>query len=404
MIRQKQFESGKSGPLSGVRVIDLSRLMAGNMLTLQLADFGAEVIKVEPPNVGDTLRHWKQGEISVWWKVYSRNKKSITLNTRSAEAADILKSLARGADIFVESFRPGVLEAMGVSPGALLEINPKLVIVRITGWGQTGPYKSRPGFGTLVEAMSGFAEKNGFPDKPAALPNLGLADMVAGLYGASATLTALRAAEQPEGKGQVVDLSLLEPLLSILGPDAEIFRLTGELPKRTGNRTEITAPRNAYQTLDDEWIVLSASTQQMAFRLFDAIGRPELKGDARFATNGVRLQNVDALDQIIADFVRLRSLDENLSFFREKHVTVGPIYNVGQILQDNHIIEREVLVDLPDQDIGRVCMHNVVPRLEGTPGLIRQPAPKLGQHNAEIYHGLGFSDEQIEAHKANGIF
>jgi crotonobetainyl-CoA:carnitine CoA-transferase CaiB-like acyl-CoA transferase len=403
MIRHKEFKSDGSAPLSGVRVIDLSRLMAGNMLTLQLADFGAEVIKVEPPGVGDTLRHWTQDDVPVWWKVYSRNKKSVTLNTRSKTAPDILKSLIKDAHIFVESFRPGVLEAMGASPAELLAVNPKLVIVRITGWGQTGPYKDRPGFGTLVEAMSGFAEKNGFPDKPPALPNLGLADMVAGLYGFSAALIALREAEKPGGAGQVVDLSLLEPLLSILGPDAEIYRLTGRLPERTGNRTAIAAPRNAYRTKEGEWIALSASTQQMAFRLLEAIGRPELKNSPKFSTNECRIRNVDELDQIIGDFVKTKTLDENLNYLRSHHITVAPIYNIKQIMNDRHVLEREVLVEVSDKDLGGVYMHNVVPKLDRTPGTIRSPAPALGEHNQEIYQSTGMSAETIKEYSMNGI-
>lgn len=402
MIHKKQFEATKTGPLSGVRVIDLSRLMAGNMLTLQFADFGAEVIKVEPPKSGDTLRNWKSDGISVWWKVYARNKKSVTLNTRSKAAARILKSLVSTADILVESFRPGVLEAMGLSPETLLSINEKLVIVRITGWGQTGPYKARPGFGTLIEAMSGFAEKNGFPDKPPALPNLGLADMVAGIYGFSAAMVALREAEKPGGKGQVVDVSLLEPLFSILGPDAELYRLTGQLPERIGNRTSITAPRNAYQTKDNEWIVLSASIQQMAARLFEAIGKPELIRDPKFATNASRIENVDELDAIIAAFVRERTLKDNLEYFRGQQITVGPVYNIKQILEDEHIIDREILVDLPDSTLGAVYMHNVLPRLSRTPGHIRKPAPDLGADNDAVYQDIGLSKEEITQLRQDG--
>jgi crotonobetainyl-CoA:carnitine CoA-transferase CaiB-like acyl-CoA transferase len=222
-----EFEPQSKGPLAGVRVLDLSRLMAGNMLSLQLADFGADVIKVEPPGAGDTLRHWKERELPIWWKVYARNKKSITVNTRSKAGVTLLKRLLPSAQILIESFRPGVLEAMGLDLDVLHSINPKLVLVRLTGWGQTGPYRSRPGFGTLIEGFSGFAAKNGFPDKPPALPNLGLADMVAGLTAASATLIALREAEKVGGKGQMVDVSLLEPLMAILGPDAALYKVTG---------------------------------------------------------------------------------------------------------------------------------------------------------------------------------
>ncbi|PIK72040.1 CoA transferase, partial [Methylobacterium frigidaeris] len=271
------------GPLAGIRVLDLSRLVAGNMLSLQLADFGADVIKLEPER-GDPLRHWQENGIPAWWKVYGRNKRSIRLDLREREGKAALRRLVPTAQVLIEGFRPGVMEAAGFSPEVLLGLNPKLVIVRVSGFGQTGPYAQRPGFGSLIEAMSGFAAKNGFADKPPALPNLALADMVAGLSGAFATLAALRVAEGPEGAGQVVDLSLLEPLHATLGPDAAIHRLTGRVPSRIGNRVSITAPRNVYRTRDGEWLALSASTQAMAARLFSAIGRAEMIADPRFST------------------------------------------------------------------------------------------------------------------------
>lgn len=397
-----EFAPAQKGPLDGVRVLDLSRLMAGNMLTLQLADFGAEVIKVEPPTVGDTLRHWKEQDLSVWWKVYARNKKSITLNTREPEAVEVLKKLVSDAQIMVESFRPGVLEAMGLSPEVLLAINPKLVLVRITGWGQTGPYKERPGFGTLIEGMSGFAAKNGFPDKPPALPNLGLADMVAGLTAASATVIALREAEKSGGKGQVIDVSLLEPLLSILGPDAALYKLTGRITPRTGNRTSITAPRNAYETSDQQWIVMSGSTQRMAERLFDAIDRPDLKDNPKFKTSADRVANVEELDEIIGEFILKRTLAENLAYFEKAEVTFGPINDARQVTEDMHVQEREILVELPDQDLDRIPMHNVTPRLSGTPGAIRTPAPEIGEHNDEIYSAVGLTTSEISSLRSKG--
>jgi crotonobetainyl-CoA:carnitine CoA-transferase CaiB-like acyl-CoA transferase len=403
-LRSYEYYPDQRGPLHGVRVLDLTRLMAGNMLTLQLADFGAEVIKVEPPSVGDTLRHWREKGLSIWWKVYARNKKSITLNPRDPVGVELLRRLVPSANILLESFRPGVLEAMGLAPEELWNINPKLVIVRISGWGQHGPYSQRPGFGTLVEGMSGFAAKNGFPDKPPALPNLGLADMVAGLNGLSATLIALREAEKPEGRGQVVDVSLLEPLVSILGPDAAFYKLTGEVQPRTGNRTSITAPRNAYQTADGKWIVLSASTQRMAERLLEAIGRPDMNEDPKFRTSADRVKNVEELDAVIAAFISERSLEDNLAFFESAQVTAGPIYDSSELPDDVHVREREVLVELPDEDLGRLPMHNVTPRLSKSPGAIRSPAPSVGQHNEQIYGELGIDAERLnELMKAGTI-
>ena len=373
------MSDGTSLPLSGIRVLDLSRLMAGNMLTLQLADFGADVIKIESQH-GDTLRDWKNGGKSIWWKVYGRNKRSICLDLKDRADVDKLLALVPEADVLVESFKTGGLESYGLAPTVLHQANPKLVIVRISGWGQTGPYAARPGFGTLVEAFSGFAEKNGFPDKPPALPNLGLADMVAGLSGAFATLAAVREVEVNGGLGQVVDLSLLEPMLAILGPDAGIYQHTGQLPQRLGNRAEVAAPRNAYPCRDGTWMVMSGSTQRMAEKILQAIGAPELVHDERFSNNTARLANIDELDRRIGDFVQQRTLDENLAHFGALGVTVGPVLNVDKLMQDPHVRQREVLVDVPDAELGSLTMHNVFPRLSRTPGRIRTPAPRLGEH------------------------
>lgn len=365
-------------PLSGIRVLDLSRLMAGNMLTVQLADFGAEVIKVESAE-GDTLRHWTNEGKPLWWKVYGRNKKSICLDLKDAADKAALMALVPQAHVVVESFRHGGMEAFGLGPAQLHAANPRLVIVRISGWGQTGPYAQRPGFGTLVEAFSGFAERNGFPDKPPALPNLGLADMIAGLSGAFATLAAVREVEVNGGQGQVVDLSLLEPMIGVLGPDAAIWQHTGKRPRRLGNRAENAAPRNAYLCSDGQWMVMSGSTQRMAERVLAAIGHPELARDARFKDNAARIANVEELDKMIGDFVKQRTLPENLAHFGEHEVTVGPVLNVDQLVQDPHVRARGVIVDVPDPEVGSVAMHEVFPRLSRTPGRIRRPAPTLGQ-------------------------
>lgn len=373
----------QSCPLDGIRVLDLSRLVAGNMLSLQLADFGAEVIKIEPAR-GDPLRHWTDNGISPYWKVYSRNKKSIRLDLKTEADKAAFAALVKTAHVVVEGFRPGVMEAMGFGPDQLLALNPKVIMARVSGWGQTGPYKNRPGFGSLVEAMSGFAAKNGFADKPPALPNMALADMIAGLSGAFAVMVALREAEKPDGQGQVIDISLLEPLHSILGADAAQYRITKEVPPRSGNRASITAPRNIYATSDKGWVALSASTQKMAERLFTAIGRADMIEDPRFRTNTARLDNVDAVDQVIQDFIGSRTLAENLAFFEKAEVTVGPVYDPAGFEQDAHVKGRGVLVEVPDKDMGTVPMHDVVPRLSRTPGAIRTGAPDLGQHEDEI--------------------
>ncbi len=381
------FQPDQACPLDGLRVLDFSRLVAGNMLTLQLADFGAEVIKLEPSS-GDPLRQWQEDGISAYWKVYGRNKKSIRLDLRSADGKALLARLIPTADVLVESFRPGAMEAAGFGPDAVAKLNPRLVFVRISGFGQTGPYAQRPGFGSLVEAMSGFAAKNGFADKPPALPNLALADMVAGIQGAFAVMVALRALQQPGGRGQVVDLSLLEPLHATLGADAAAWRITGRIPPRSGNRASITAPRNVYATSDGGYVALSASTQAMTERLFRAIGRPELIDDPRFRTNSDRLAHVNEVDQIVGDFVAARTLAENLDFFAAAETTVGPVYDAAGFEADPHVQGRGVLVEMEDAELGSIPMHAVVPRLSGTPGALRRPAPALGQHEAEILAAL----------------
>jgi crotonobetainyl-CoA:carnitine CoA-transferase CaiB-like acyl-CoA transferase len=395
------MSAAASLPLAGIRVLDLSRLMAGNMLTLQLADFGADVIKVESEH-GDTLRDWKNGGKSIWWKVYARNKRSIKLDLKDRDDVGKLLALVPDAQVLVESFKSGGLESYGLTPEVLQKANPKLVIVRISGWGQTGPYATRPGFGTLVEAFSGFAEKNGFPDKPPALPNLGLADMIAGLSGAFATLAAVREVEVNGGLGQIVDLSLLEPMLGILGPDAGIYQHTGEKPRRLGNRAEVAAPRNAYVCSDGHWMVMSGSTQRMAQRILRAVGAPELVDDPRFADNASRLANIDELDRVIGDFVRKNTLQENLEHFGKLDVTVGPVLAVDELMKDRHVLERQVLVDVPDAELGSVTMHNVFPRLSRTPGSIRTPAPALGEHTDAVLAEAGFTRAEIDALRAAG--
>lgn len=377
----------KKCPLDGVRVLDLSRLVAGNMLTHVLADLGADVVKIEPPE-GDSLRAWKLNGISVQWKVYGRNKRSIVIDLKKEDDRDVFRRLVASAHILVENFRPGVLDRLGFSLEELHEIQPKLVVMRISGWGKTGPYRDKPGFGTLVEAASGFAFKNGFPDREPLLPNLGLADSIAGLYGASAVLVALREAERGGGKGQEIDLSLLEPIISILGADQAVHKATGNLPTRTGNRTALSAPRNIYRTKDGGYVALSASTPEMAFRLFRSIGRAELCDDPKFSTNEKRVENVEELDAIIADFISERTLSENLAHFDAAEVTVGPIYDAAMLMQDPHVKARGSFVEMDDAEMGVLPMHSVVGRLSATPGAIRRPAPHLDQHRAEILEEL----------------
>jgi formyl-CoA transferase len=401
-LARRDFERDARAPLRGVRVLDLSRVVAGNMVSLLLADFGAEVIKIEPPE-GDALRDWLVAGVATNWKVYARNKKSVCLNLRRPEAIEAVLRLAAGAQVLIENFRPGTLEKMGLGPEVLHARNPRLVLVRVTGWGQDGPYRHKPGFGTLAEGMSGFAALNGFEDREPVLPPMQLADCTAGVYGAFATLVALREVERGGGHGQTIDVSLLEPLFAMLGPQAASYRASGRLRPRTGSRSTTAAPRNAYRTRDGRWVCLSASTQAMTERLLRAIGRPELIDDPRFRTNADRLRHAAELDEIIAAFIAAKSLDDNLEFFDRAEVTVGPIYDIAQIMQDRHVIEREILADYPDDELGQVPMHCVVPRLSATPGAIRLPAPRLGEHNDEVLRGAGYGDAERARLRADGV-
>lgn len=401
-LPKRDYTPAAGGPLAGLRVLDLSRLFAGNVLTQVLGDFGAEIIKVEPPE-GDTLRAWQTKGVSTHWKIYSRNKKSLCLDLRRPEAIALLRRLIPSASLLIESFRPGVLEKMGLAPADLHALNPKLVITRISGWGQDGPYNQRPGFGTVIEGMSGFASFNGFGDREPVLPPMYLADGVAGLYGASAVMIALREVEMNGGRGQVIDLPLLDPLFAILSPQAANYRLTGQVKPRTGSRSTNSAPRNVYLCSDGRYVALSGSTQGMAERILRSIGRPELVDDPRFKTNAARVQNVVELDAIIGAFIAGRTQAENVAFFEKAEVTVGPIYDVSQIVEDPHVQARELVADYPDAEMGSLPMHHVVPRLDGTPGTIRTPAPTLGEHNRELLAGIGVDDAAYAALVKAGV-
>jgi len=394
-LKQRDYTPEARGPLDGVRVLDLSRLFAGNVLTQMLGDYGAEIVKVEPPE-GDTLREWQTNGVSTHWKIYSRNKKSLALDLRKPAATDLLLRLLPSADLFIESFRPGTLEKMGLAPERLHALNPKLVVVRISGWGQDGPYSQRPGFGTVIEGMSGFASFNGFADREPVLPPMYLADGVAGLSGAAAAMIALREVEHNGGRGQVIDLPLLDPLFAILSPQAANYRLTGKVKARTGSRSGNSAPRNTYKCSDARYVAISGSTQKMAERLFRAIDRSDLIDDPRFRTNSLRLNHVAELDAIIGAFIARHTQAENVAFFERAEVTVGPIYDIAQILDDPHFVQREIVADYPDAETTTLPMHHVVPRLLGTPGSVRRRAPALGEHSRAILAELGL-DESASA-------
>jgi crotonobetainyl-CoA:carnitine CoA-transferase CaiB-like acyl-CoA transferase len=402
-LQQHGFDPTLEGPLRGVRVLDFSRLVAGNMVSLQLADFGAEVVKVEEPGHGDTLRDWREAGVSVHWKVYARNKKSITLDLKAPEAPGIILDLVEHFDVMIESFRYRYLERLGVGFARLAARNPKLVLVRVSGFGQTGPYAKRPGFGTLVEAMSGFASRNGFEDREPVLPPLAMADMIAGLYGAMAIVIAVRNIEVNGGRGQIIDLSLLDSIFSVLGPEPAVHKLSGRIRRRVGSASETASPRNVYATRDGGWVAISASTQAMTERLFAAIGRADLNEDPGFKTNRERVKRRQEVDAIVGGWIEQRTLHDTIAFFEEAGVTAAPVYDVAQFLADPHVQERGIVVEVPDDEMGTVPMHSIVPRLDGTPGVLRTPAPKLGQHNDEIYTRIGYSGERLAALRERGI-
>ena len=402
-LPSRDYTPDAPAPLDGVRVLDLSRLVAGNALTHVLADYGADVVKLERPKVGDDLRAWRVEGVSAFWKVYARNKKSVTLDYRSGEGRDLLLRLVENAQVLVENFVPGSLEKWDLGPEVLLARNPKLVMVRISGWGQTGPDSHKPGFGSLVEARSGFADINGFEDRPPVLPPLALADMVAGLYGAMATLVAVREVEVSGGQGQVIDLPLFDPLFSILGAGPATYQLTGEIAPRTGSRSTITAPRNTYRCKDGRYVALSASMQVMVDRLFKAIGREDVLEDPRFKTNADRVANNDIIDPIVAEFMASHTQAEILAHFEAADVTVGPVSDMSQIMEDPMVQARGVLANFPDAEMGQLPMHNVAAHMSGTPGQIRRPAPDLGQHNGEIYGELGLGEDDLDRLVEEGI-
>jgi crotonobetainyl-CoA:carnitine CoA-transferase CaiB-like acyl-CoA transferase len=381
------FDPKAEGPLHGIRVVDLSRLVAGNMLSLQLGDFGADVIKVEPPE-GDPLRQWKDEGHAFFWKVYGRNKRSLALNLREPRDMAALRALLATADVFIENFRPGTLEQMGLAPDTLLAANPHLIIVRISGFGQTGPYAQLPGFGSIVEGMSGFAYRNGHADREPVLPPLALADMIAGVYGANAVAMALLAREKGLAKGQVIDLSLLEPIVSVLGPEAALYKVTGKTKMRSGSASNTSSPRNVYRARDGKYLAVSGSTPQVARRIFEIIGRPDMLDDPRFATNEQRVKHRALVDEAVGAWFAEHDHDEALQIMRDAGATVGPIYSPADAAQDAHFKARGVTVEADDADYGALPMHNIVPRMSETPGVWQRPAPKIGEHNSEILREL----------------
>ena len=376
-----------------MRVLDLSRLVAGNMLTQVLGDFGAEVIKVEPP-AGDTLRAWQTNGVQTNWKIYARNKKSLGLELRKPEARELLREArALGGDVRRE-LPPRHAGEDGARAATRCSSSTRSSSSCASPAGaRTGPTSRRPGFGTLVEGMSGFASFNGFADREPVLPPMYLADTVAGLYGAAAVMIALREVEMNGGRGQVIDLPLLDPLFAVLGPQAANYRLTGKVKPRTGSRS---TNAGAAQRLPLQGrplrVPVGLDAEDGRARCSARSAAPDLIDDPRYRTNAERVKHAEELDAIIGAFIAQRTQAENVAFFEQAEVTIGPIYDIRQILEDPHVLARELVADYPDPDMGAFPMHHVVPRLSGTPGSIRTPAPRLGEHNRALLAELGVDD------------
>lgn len=391
-------------PLEGLRVLDLSRLVAGGMLGMLLADFGADVIKVEQPGVGDPLRQWTHEGKPLWWRVYGRNKKSITLNLQSPRGKALFRQLVPRFDVMIESFVPGTLERWGLGWNELHRLHPGLVLLRISGWGQTGPGSERPGFGTLVEAASGFAAMNGEPDGAPIVPAYPMADMLSALYGCNAIMFAIYHRDQHAGEGQQIDLALFESIFSVLGPLAAEYATSGRVRPRSGSRSKNAAPRGVYRTRDEKYIAVSGSTPKMAERFLQAYGLEPLLRDPRFATNEARIKNSTVLDAEIEQAIGARTLEENMVIVRQNDLTAVPVQTIAEIERDPHWQARQLTFDFSDA-VGTVRMHNVFPRLSETPGEIQWGGRvAIGADNATIYcDELGLSREELDDFKAKGI-
>ena len=390
-------------PLNGVRVLDLSRMVAGGVAGMLLADFGADVIKVEQPGTGDPLRQWTTDGHPLWWKVYGRNKRYITLNLKEPQGRELLQRLVPRFDVVMESFVPGTLERMGLGWDVLSGWNSRLILARISGWGQTGPSSQRPGFGTLIEAASGFAAMNGEPDGSPIVPSFPLADMTSALYTVNAIMFALYHRDVHGGTGQVVDVALFESLFSVLGPLAAEYAASGRLRERNGSRSKNAGPRGCYRTSDGRFIAVSGSTPKMAERFLVSYGLGALLADERFATNAARVANGLELDTAIAGAIASRTLDENLAIINRDSLTAVAVQTVADIERDPQWQSRDLLRDVPS-GAGTVRMHAVVPRLSATPGEIKWAGGMLGEHNREIYGGeLGLPCDDIVALEAAGV-
>ena len=382
--------------LEGLRVIDASTLFAGPMAAMHLGDMGAEVIKIEHPQRPDPSRgHGPQKDgHNLWWKTLGRNKRTVTLDLHTPGGQDAFLRLAETADVVIENFRPGTLERWGLGYDALSQRNPRLVLARVTGFGQIGPYRSRPGFGTLAEAMSGFAAMTGEPDGPPTLPPFGLADGVASLATAYAVMVALHARERT-GRGQEVDVAIIEPILAMLGPQLTRWDQLGTVQPRTGNRSGNNAPRNAYRTADDRWVAVSSSAQSIAERIMTLVGRPELADEPWFATGAGRAAHADEIDDAVGAWIRQRPRDEVIAAFEQAQAAVAPVYDAADIMADPHFAALGTIHRIHDDDLGELAMQGPLFRLSEDDAVIAFPGRAPGADTEEVLGELGFDADAI---------
>lgn len=394
----------ESQALAGLKVIDAATLFAGPLAGMLLGDFGADVTKIEHPR-GDPARHHgasKDG-ISLWWKMFGRNKASVTLNLGTSEGQDLFRRLSRTADVVIENFRPGTLEKWGLGYEELSKENPRLILLRVTGFGQFGPYAKRPGFGTLAEAMSGFASMTGPADGPPTLPPFGLADGITGIAAAFAVMCAIRA-RNATGRGQVVDIALIEPILTVLGTQPIMYDQLGLIQQRCGNRSSANAPRNTYQTADGRWLAISTSSSSVAERLMRLVGWPEVVNEPWFATASGRVRHVDELDRRVGDWIRTRPAADVIRAVEQAEAAVAPVYDITDIFQDEHFAALDSITRVADPDLGQVRMQNVMFRLSQTPGRISFAGKQLGADNERILvEQLGVALEDLPRLRAEGV-
>ncbi|WP_424230204.1 CaiB/BaiF CoA transferase family protein [Actinophytocola sp.] len=389
-----------TGPLDGIRVLDVSTLFAGPLAAMFLGDFGADVIKVEHPRKPDAARGHgpaKDG-VNLWWKTLGRNKKTVTIDLGKPDGARLLLALAAEADVLIENFRPGTLERWGVGPEELHAANPRLVIARVTAFGQVGPYSARPGFGSLAEAMSGFAALTGEPDGPPTLPPFGLADGIAALATAYAVMVGLRTEV-----GQVIDMAIIEPILMLLGGQITAYDQLGHVQPRTGNRSVNNAPRNVYRTADGEWVAVSTSSQSIAERVLRLVGRPDVVSEPWFATGHQRARHADELDAAVSSWIAERPADEVVAEFEKAQAAISRVYDVRGVLGDPQYQALGTVQTVEDDELGPVRMQNVLFRMSATPGAIRWAGRRHGADTDEVLASVGVTREQLDALREAGV-